>query len=76
MSNPTNITADPGVPFVDTVREFDAPVDAVYRAHVEPELMVQWLGPREDKQSGSGRPLSPVRGKQTYSIVRREQRLM
>ena len=49
MSNPTNITADPGVPFVDTVREFDAPVDAVYRAHVEPELMVQWLGPREDK---------------------------
>ena len=49
MSNPTNITADPGVPFVDTVREFDAPVDAVYHAHVEPELMVQWLGPREDK---------------------------
>ncbi|MGW9415591.1 SRPBCC family protein [Arthrobacter cupressi] len=49
MSNPTNITADPGVPFVDTVREFDAPVEAVYRAHVDPELMVQWLGPREDK---------------------------
>ncbi|WP_115786823.1 SRPBCC family protein [Arthrobacter silvisoli] len=48
MSNPTNITAEPGVPFVETVREFDAPVDAVYRAHVEPELMAQWLGPRHD----------------------------
>jgi uncharacterized protein YndB with AHSA1/START domain len=26
-------------------REFDAPVGAVFRAHAEPELVKQWLGP-------------------------------
>jgi uncharacterized protein YndB with AHSA1/START domain len=33
------------VPLVRIVREFDAPPDKVFRAHVEPELVVQWLGP-------------------------------
>jgi uncharacterized protein YndB with AHSA1/START domain len=27
-------------------REFDAPRDLVFRAHFDPELLVQWLGPR------------------------------
>ena len=40
------ITADPKVPLVRIVREFDAPVDKVFRAHTDPELVVQWLGPR------------------------------
>ncbi|MGO4385414.1 SRPBCC family protein [Specibacter sp. RAF43] len=40
------ITAEAGVPFVDTVREVDAPVADVYRAYVDPALIVQWLGPR------------------------------
>ncbi|MBO1268346.1 SRPBCC family protein [Arthrobacter cavernae] len=52
MSNPTTITSEPGVPFVETIREFDAPVDAVYRAHVEPELLAKWLGPRRDAVKG------------------------
>lgn len=26
---------------------FDATPDKVYRAHVEPELLVQWIGPRD-----------------------------
>lgn len=26
-------------------REFDAPVEALFRAHAEPELVKQWLGP-------------------------------
>ena len=43
----THITADPGVPFIDVVREFDAPRELIYRAHVDPELIVQWMGPRE-----------------------------
>ncbi|MFJ5958673.1 SRPBCC family protein [Paenarthrobacter sp. NPDC092416] len=47
MSNPTTITADEGVPFVDTVREFDAPVSAVFKAHVDPDLLAKWLGPRD-----------------------------
>lgn len=45
MTNPTTITAPEGVPFIELVREFDAPVAAVYRAHVEPELAKQWNGP-------------------------------
>ena len=40
------ITADPGVPSVVITSEFDAPRELVYRAHIEPELLVQWLGPR------------------------------
>ena len=40
------ITAPPGQPVIEIVREFDAPTDRVFRAHVDPELVVQWLGPR------------------------------
>lgn len=46
MTNPTTITAPEGLPFIEIVREFDAPVEAVYRAHTDPELVVEWLGPR------------------------------
>lgn len=43
----TEIVVDPDVPLVRIVREFDAPPDKVFRAHVDPELIVQWLGPRD-----------------------------
>ena len=46
MTNALTVTAEPGVPFVDFVREFDAPVAAVFRAHSEPDLIAKWLGPR------------------------------
>jgi uncharacterized protein YndB with AHSA1/START domain len=46
MTHPTTITAEPGLPFVDLVREFDAPVAAVFRAHTDPALFAQWMGPR------------------------------
>jgi uncharacterized protein YndB with AHSA1/START domain len=42
----TEITADPDVPLVRINREFDAPPAKVFRAHTDPELVVQWLGPR------------------------------
>ena len=45
MTNPVTITAPEGVPFIDISREFDAPVAAVFRAHAEPDLIKQWLGP-------------------------------
>ena len=41
------ITAEPGVPQILTSRTFDAPRDLVFRAFTEPELIVQWLGPRK-----------------------------
>jgi uncharacterized protein YndB with AHSA1/START domain len=44
--NPTTVTAIDGLPFIDFEREFDAPVEAVFRAHRDPELVRQWLGPR------------------------------
>ncbi|HEV7955540.1 MAG: polyketide cyclase [Microbacteriaceae bacterium] len=45
MTNPTSITVPDGVPFIDMVREFDAPRAEVYRAYTEPALVTQWLGP-------------------------------
>jgi uncharacterized protein YndB with AHSA1/START domain len=41
------ITAEPGVPQVLTERTFDAPRDLVFRAFTDPDLLVQWLGPRK-----------------------------
>lgn len=40
------ITAEPGVPGVVITYEVDAPRDLVFRAYMEPELLVEWLGPR------------------------------
>jgi uncharacterized protein YndB with AHSA1/START domain len=42
----TQIDVDPTVPLVRITREFDAPRERVFRAHTDPELVVQWLGPR------------------------------
>ena len=41
------IIIDADVPLVRIIREFDAPVSAVFRAHVEPELFAEWNGPRD-----------------------------
>ena len=41
----TEISSDPRVPLVRIVREFDAPPAKVFRAHTDPELVVQWTGP-------------------------------
>jgi uncharacterized protein YndB with AHSA1/START domain len=49
MTNPTNITAQPGTPFLDVVRDFDATPAQVFRAWTEPDLIVRWLGPRDNK---------------------------
>ena len=41
-----SIVADPDVPLVRITREFDAPAEKVFRAHTDPDLFVQWVGPR------------------------------
>ena len=43
----TQITAEPGMPQIIMTREFDAPRELVFRAFTDPELLVQWLGPRD-----------------------------
>jgi uncharacterized protein YndB with AHSA1/START domain len=43
----TQISAPAGVPFIDVAREFDAPRDLVFKAWTDPDLLVQWLGPRK-----------------------------
>jgi uncharacterized protein YndB with AHSA1/START domain len=42
----TEITAEPGMPQIVVTREFDAPRELLFRAHTDPELLAQWLGPR------------------------------
>ena len=44
--NKTTITAEPGKQELFITREFDAPRELVYKAHIDPDLYVQWLGPR------------------------------
>jgi uncharacterized protein YndB with AHSA1/START domain len=51
MMSTTQIDAPSGVPFIDMTREFDAPRDLVFRAYTDPELLVQWLGPRKYKMT-------------------------
>jgi uncharacterized protein YndB with AHSA1/START domain len=46
MTHPVHVDAPAGVPFIDTSREFDAPVARIFEAHARPELVQQWLGPR------------------------------
>lgn len=42
----TRIEADPDLPTIRIVRDFEAPPDRVYRAWTDPELVSRWLGPR------------------------------
>ena len=43
--NKTVVTAEPGKQEVTITREFEAPRELVYRAHIDPDLYVRWLGP-------------------------------
>ena len=43
----TQIIIDPDVPLVRIIREFDAPAEKVFRAHTDPDLFAQWIGPNK-----------------------------
>ena len=45
--NETRIEADPNLPTVLIVRDFDASPERVYRAWTDPELVARWLGPKD-----------------------------
>ena len=42
----TEIIAEPGAPQIIITRAFDAPRELLFRAYTDPDLLVQWLGPR------------------------------
>jgi uncharacterized protein YndB with AHSA1/START domain len=44
--NITKIIAEPGKQEIIILRDFDAPRELVFRAFTDPELYVQWFGPR------------------------------
>lgn len=46
-NNKTKIIAEPGKQEFFIIREFNAPRELVFKAFTDPELYVQWIGPRE-----------------------------
>ncbi|WP_406326857.1 SRPBCC family protein [Streptomyces sp. NBC_00203] len=42
----THIVADPALPTILITREFGASPELVFRAYTDPDLVIQWLGPR------------------------------
>ena len=72
----TEIIIDADVPLVRIVREFDAPVEKVFRAHADPQLFAQWIGPRDlemtidhfDCRTGGSYRYTHSRGDEAYSF--------
>lgn len=72
----TEIIVPEGVPWIDLVREFDAPPEKVFRAHTDPELLKKWLGPHDlemtverfDAHTGGGYAYTHRRGEEAYSF--------
>ncbi len=57
MEQKTKVDAQDGQQFLVITREFDLPVDLLFKAYVEPEIVAQWMGTKvlklESKQHGS-----------------------
>lgn len=74
--NSTQIEALPDVPAIRITREFDAPVERVFRAWVDPDLFVRWVGPRSidttidvwDARTGGSWRYTSRRGDEVYGF--------
>ncbi|MFD2584421.1 SRPBCC domain-containing protein [Pedobacter vanadiisoli] len=57
MEQKTKIDAENGKQEIVITREFDLPVELLFKAYVEPEIVAQWMGTRvlklENKKHGS-----------------------
>lgn len=75
-TNETTINVPADLPMVEIIREFDAPPERVYRAHVDPDLAMQWLGPRDienrvdhwDARTGGSWRYVSSRGEEQYGF--------
>ena len=45
--NKTTVTAEPGKQELFITREFEAPRELVFKAFGDPDLLMQWMGPRD-----------------------------
>ena len=72
----TEIIAPEGLPWIDIIREFDAPPEQVFRAHVDPDLLRRWLGPDDlemevtafDARTGGAWAYTHRRGEEAYEF--------
>lgn len=72
----TTIEADPNLPTVRMVRDFDATPDRVFKAFADPELFARWVGPdgvgievhRWDARTGGNYRYSAGSGEQVASF--------
>jgi uncharacterized protein YndB with AHSA1/START domain len=51
MANKTEIIAEPGKQELFIIREFEAPRELVFKAHTDPKLYIQWVGPNDLKMT-------------------------
>jgi uncharacterized protein YndB with AHSA1/START domain len=71
----TTIEADPKVPVIRMSRDFTATPEQLFRAHTDPELFAQWVGPRSlqtrvtewDARSGGSWRYVSTRGGEEYA---------
>jgi len=70
-NNKTKITAEPGKQELVINREFDAPRQLVFKAYTDPELYIQWLGPRRLKMTLE--KFEPIKGGSWRYIHRDEE---
>jgi uncharacterized protein YndB with AHSA1/START domain len=77
MTTSTNrgaeISINDKTPSITIVREFDAPARAVFRAHTEPDLFVQWVGPDSLDSSRVDRWDCRTGGEWRYVSVRNDE---
>ena len=52
MEQKTKINAEPGKQDLVITREFDLPVELLFKAHAEPEIVAQWMGTKVLKLEG------------------------
>lgn len=76
MANKTTVTAEPNKQELFITREFDAPRDLVFKAHTDPDLYIQWVGPNDltmtidkwDCRDGGSYKYTHERGGHKYSF--------
>jgi len=57
MEKKTKVNAEDGKQEITITREFDLPLELLFKAHTEPEIVAQWMGTKviklENKKHGS-----------------------